>query len=117
MYAFELIQDGHWCQGALARDKHGISSEFYEPRAVKFCAAGAIGRVYTNVRERNEVGDRLSLLLDARRAGSTPGWNDAQERDVQEVISLLMDAELGMAPEYATEEIPLEVEECELVLL
>jgi hypothetical protein len=92
MTARELLADPvRWCQGAIARDAAGKSSETWNPRAVAWCVLGAVRKVYPQGLAEFQ---RLAKTLAARGFDSVSEWNDAPERTHAEVLALLEEVQL-----------------------
>ena len=89
--AAELIEpEGVWCQGRYAADKDGLAVPETDPRACRWCAAGAISRV------SHEMGDSFRAWSDtveflAQFVGflTTTDWNDVDGRQQSEVVAAL----------------------------
>lgn len=74
MRARDLIRKG-WTQGSAARDKEGRAVFCNDPKAVCFCALGALGRATL----RNSVKTRFKCngaLHDATCTSGLANWND-----------------------------------------
>lgn len=81
----ELLRQKGWCQGQSALSQEGIVVDATDPRAVRFCAFGAIEKSLGAVNTDDErVG---SLYADI--AGSLVDWNDKKGRTAEEVIAKL----------------------------
>lgn len=95
--AADLIEpEGAWTQGWFARDKEGEEVNITSPRAVCFCALGAIGRIAGDfgsftwrVREFAEAA--AGLAATATQVGLV-AFNDAPTRTQGEVVSALREA-------------------------
>lgn len=73
--AWKLL-DGRWTRGSYARDSEGRAVAYEDPRAVKFCALGAIFAVHG--KDRGEV-ERSKLQESLKKGNSVailPFWND-----------------------------------------
>jgi hypothetical protein len=86
MKAYELIEKTGWTQGAYARDEYGNTVLYTDPKAVCFCAMGAIRKVY----EFEEAFAPVQKL--ARVVGPVSDWNDNCTRE--EVIAELRELDI-----------------------
>lgn len=83
--AAELVGRG-WCQQASATDVQGFPVMVTDPRAVRWCADGAILATGAS-------GHAWSVLMRVLGSRYTvTEWNDAPERTQQEVIAALLRA-------------------------
>jgi hypothetical protein len=75
--ALELLEGDGWCQGVFARDRYGRQVNFASPRAVQYCAMGAVKRA---AREADPYDSRLedsaAAVLIAIVGKDPAGWND-----------------------------------------
>lgn len=78
----KLIEKG-WARGWFAKDKYGkIVDHFSDPRAVKFCAVGAIRRASNDVKASKEDMARARIALEFHLGLVTYSiveWNDKQK--------------------------------------
>lgn len=87
--AADLIEpEGRWTQSAAARDSQGTWVTSRDPRAVCWCAIGALNRAGDDlVLSSVAAGFVRDLIGDA--VGS---WNDTKGRTQAEVVKALRDA-------------------------
>jgi len=92
--AAQLVETG-WCQGTSALDAEGLPARWDSPKAVCFCAMGAIARALQDVSGWTQLkhSEAMTMVMGGLKfAGATTGlvkWNDAQERTRHEVATLL----------------------------
>jgi hypothetical protein len=84
MTALELIKRG-WTQGVAARNKRGNRVCFDSPRAIKWCAIGAIENAHGDTHAK--FTEATSKLLAVIQTQNITGWNDDPERTHAEVIA------------------------------
>jgi hypothetical protein len=100
MKAHELLKSPEfWCQDSPAEDWKGNKLQAHDPRAVKWCALGAIRKSYAS----SQWGEAMNRLLRALSV-SEPGlsqmtesdkacclmeWNDDRRRSFREVRDIL----------------------------
>lgn len=100
MKAHELLSSPHaWCQESPAEDTQGNKVQAFDPKAVKWCALGAIQKTYPPS-QWEEVMNRLLRALSVSEKGiaqltksdkacSLMEWNDDRAysfRDIREVL-------------------------------
>lgn len=105
MKAHELLNSpATWCRESPAKDPHGNKLQVFDPRAVKWCALGAIQKVYPPS-QWGEVMDCLLRTLSysewglaqmnkTDKACSIMEWNDDLQSSFQEVRQLLLNADI-----------------------
>ena len=105
MKAHELLSSPEaWCQDSPAEDTHGNKLQAFDPRAVKWCALGAIQKVYPPS-QWGETMDRLlrALCVSERglahmtksdKACCLMEWNDDQWATFQEIRDVLLSADI-----------------------
>jgi hypothetical protein len=105
MKAHELLSSPEaWCQDSPAEDTHGNKLQAFDPRAVKWCALGAIQKVYPPS-EWREIMDRLLRALSVSERGLAQmtksdkacclmEWNDDQGATFQEIRDVLLSADI-----------------------
>jgi hypothetical protein len=93
MKAHELLNSkDKWTQGSYSRDSEGFYCPINSPKAVKFCAAGAIYKCY-GIGGFNTMIDQLTIsLFGGRFNGNVSQWND--ENDFQTVHSKLRELDI-----------------------
>ena len=65
MKAHEILNSPEtWCRESPAEDSHGNKLHAFDPRAVKWCALGAIQKVYPS----SQWGEAMDCLLRTLRA-------------------------------------------------
>jgi len=87
-----MVQFGGWVQGVGARDGGGAVCQPEDPRAQRWCAAGAIRADARLRRGRHFVGQaERSLESFIRRLGwdNIAAWNDDEDRTAGEVADVL----------------------------
>jgi hypothetical protein len=105
MKAHELLNSSEaWCQESPAEDRQGNKLQALDPRAVKWCALGAIQKVYPppqwgeamdfllralNVSERG-----LAQMSKSDKACSLMEWNDDPQSSFLEVREILLVANI-----------------------
>ena len=93
-----------WCQQSPAEDNHGNKLQAADPRAVKWCALGAIQRTYPPTGWGAAM-DRVLLALNYSEAGlaqmnktdkacSLMEWNDDQQSSFQEIRGIFLNANI-----------------------
>ena len=100
MKAHELLNSAEaWCQESPAQDRQGNKLQAPDPRAVKWCALGAIQRAYP-VSEWGEAMDRLLRALSVSEQGLAQmtksdkacclmEWNDDGQTSFAEIGEIL----------------------------
>jgi hypothetical protein len=69
MKAYELLGSSNaWCQESPGEDAHGNKVDALDPEATKWCALGAIQKVYPPV-QWEEMMDRLLRALSVSETG------------------------------------------------
>jgi hypothetical protein len=101
--AHELLSCSEtWCQESPAQDRHGNKLQAFDPRAVKWCALGAIQKTYPSFGQ-GEAMDRLLLALSFSEAGLAQmnktdkacclmEWNDDRQSSFEEIRGIFLDA-------------------------
>lgn len=92
--AAALIEpEGAWGRNNYASDTRGEVVVACSPRAVCWCASGAIVRATGSDDAFNPLAMQARLALrDILGEGSIPAWNDARGRTQAEVVSALREA-------------------------
>ena len=105
MKAHELLSSLEaWCQESPAEDPHGNKLQAFDPRAVKWCALGAIQKAYPPS-QWGEAMDRLLRVLSVSEQGLAQmtksdkacclmEWNDDRRSSFQEVREILLSADI-----------------------
>jgi hypothetical protein len=105
MKAHELLNSAEaWCQESPAEDRQGNKLQALDPRAVKWCALGAIQRAYP-VSQWGEAMDRLLRALSVSEPGlaqmnksdkacSLMEWNDNRRNSFLDVRQILLFANI-----------------------
>ena len=105
MKAHELLTSPQtWCQQSPAEDKQGNKLQAADPRAVKWCALGAIQRTYPPTGWGDAM-DRVLLALNYSEAGlaqmnktdkacSLMEWNDDRQSSFQEIRGIFLNANI-----------------------
>jgi len=90
------IDDGHWIQGAFARDLEGKDVGILDPKACSFCMYGAIGKALHETLSRNlrlVVCDHLNRYIFNRfKADGIIKFNDSVCRTGEQASRVLRDA-------------------------
>jgi hypothetical protein len=105
MKAHELLSSTEtWCQESPAEDQQGNKLEAFDPRAVKWCALGAIQKTYPPtgwVAAMDRVLSALSYSdagLDQMTANdkacSLMEWNDDHQSSFQEIRETFLNADI-----------------------
>lgn len=94
MKAWELLDSPEkWCQNALALDAGGhIVLDCQSPRAVRWCAVGALLRCYGD--RTTEYGAARLKLYDIIGEEIISSWNNAPARTFEEVRNALIAADV-----------------------
>ena len=75
--AAALIKKNELSHGATARDRYGIHVASDNPRAVSYCALGAINKNTTDLQTYRDACDRLDTFL-----GKSPIlWSDSSDKE------------------------------------
>jgi hypothetical protein len=93
-----------WCQESPAEDQLGHKLQASDPRAVKWCALGAIQRTYPPSGWGDAM-DQVLLALNFSEAGlaqmnktdkacSLMEWNDDRQSSFQEIRGIFLDANI-----------------------
>jgi hypothetical protein len=105
MKAHELLSSPEaWCRESSGEDPHGKKLQAFDPRAVKWCALGAIQKVYSPL-QWGEMMDRLLRALSVSEQGLAQltksdkacclmEWNDDRRTTFQEVKDALLSADI-----------------------
>ena len=105
MKAHELLSSPvAWCQESPAEDPHGNKLQAFDPRAVKWCALGAIQKAYPPS-QWGEAMDRLLRVLSVSEQGLAQmtksdkacclmEWNDDRRSSFLEVREILLSADI-----------------------
>ena len=105
MKAHELLTSSEaWCQESPAEDLHGNKLQAFDPRAAKWCALGAIQKVYLPL-EWEEAMDRLLRVLSISEQGLAQmtksdkacclmEWNDDPQSTFEEIRNMLLSADI-----------------------
>jgi hypothetical protein len=105
MKAHELLKSPEaWCQGAPAEDAHGNKVAALHPQAVKWCALGAIQKVYPPSQWGEAIDNLLRALSfseqglaqmnNSDKACSLMEWNDDSRSSFLEVTTVLASADI-----------------------
>jgi hypothetical protein len=105
MKAHELLSSSEaWCQGSPAEDLQGIKIQALDPRAVKWCALGAVQKAYPSSQwgpaidcllRALSVSDRgLARMTRSDKACSLMEWNDARRSSFREIREILLSADI-----------------------
>ena len=105
MKAHELLNSPEtWCRESPAEDSQGNKLQTVDPRAVKWCALGAIQKVYPS----SQWGEAMDCLLrtlsisecglaqmnKSGKACSIMEWNDDRQTSYLEIKELLLNADI-----------------------
>jgi hypothetical protein len=105
MKAHELLSSPEvWCQESPAEDPHGKKLQAFDPWAVKWCALGAIQKLYPSS-QWGEAMDRLLRALSVSEQGlaqmsktdkacSLMEWNDDRRTSFEEIRNILLSADI-----------------------
>jgi hypothetical protein len=105
MKAHELLSSQEtWCQESPAKDAQGNKVQAFDPKAVKWCALGAIQKTYPPP-QWEEIMDRLLRALSVSEKGiaqltksdkacSLMEWNDDQAYSFEEIRGVLFEADV-----------------------
>ena len=105
MKAYELLTSSEaWCQESPAEDRQGNKLQALDPRAVKWCALGAIQKAYP-ASQWAEAMDRLLRALSVSDQGlaqmtksdkacSLMEWNDNPRCSFAELKEILLSADI-----------------------
>lgn len=102
--AADLIEPrGAWTQGYYARDEGGEQVEAEEPKAICWCAIGAMAHaIGREIATFDPVSRAEGYLIDAIGYHSIITWNDAPERTQADVVTAFRKAaELAREDEAA----------------
>ena len=103
--AHELLTSPRaWCQQSPAEDNQGNKLQAADPRAVKWCALGAIQKAYPPTGWGDAM-DRVLLALNYSEAGlaqmnktdkacSLMEWNDDRQSSFQEIRGIFLNANI-----------------------
>jgi hypothetical protein len=103
MKAHQLLSSSDiWCQESPAEDAHGNKVPAFHPQAVKWCALGALQKVYPPL-ELEEAMDRLLRALSVSEKGigrlskwdkacSLMEWNDDRNSSFRDIREILFEA-------------------------
>jgi hypothetical protein len=105
MKAHELLSSPEtWCRESPAEDRNGNKLQAFDPRAVKWCALGAIQKVYPSS-QWGQVMDCLLRTLGfsewglaqmnkSDKACSIMEWNDDRQSSYLEIEEILLSADV-----------------------
>ena len=87
----------HWIKGDYARDEHNMVASFYESRACKFCAKGAVFKAAYELGLPGMFSHTAVSVLDAfaLKKSSIPNivaFNDAPETKHEDLLGLIDEA-------------------------
>jgi hypothetical protein len=93
-----------WCQESPAKDARGNKLEAFDPKAVQWCALGAIQKIYP-VWQCAEAMDRVLRALCISKEGIAQlskidkacclmEWNDDQQTTFEEIKNILLAADV-----------------------
>ena len=105
MKAYELLNSSQkWCQESPAEDSQGNKLQAVDPRAVKWCALGAIQKTYTPAQwsdtmdtllRRLSVSERgLAQMNASDKACSIMEWNDDPQCSFEEIREILRNCDI-----------------------
>jgi hypothetical protein len=105
MKAHELLKSPDvWCQGSPAEDALGNKVAALDPRAVKWCALGAIQKAYPRSQWGGAMDDLLralsfseqglSQMNNSDKACSLMEWNDDGRCSFREIATVLLSADI-----------------------
>ena len=105
MKAHELLNSPEtWCQESPAEDPHGNKLQAFDPRAVRWCALGAIQKTYppsqwTDAMDRLlralSVSERgLAQMKKSDKACCLMDWNDDRQSSFLEIREILLRADI-----------------------
>jgi hypothetical protein len=105
MKAHELLSSPeNWCRESPAEDRNGNKLQAFDPRAVKWCALGAIQKVYPSS-QWGQVTDcplrtlsfsewGLAQMNKSDKACSIMEWNDDRQSSYLEIEEVLLSADV-----------------------
>ena len=105
MKAHELLNSPEtWCQESPAEDPQGNKLQAFDPRAVRWCALGAIQKTYPHS-QWAEAMHRLLRVLSVSERGLTQmtksdkacclmEWNDDRQSSFVEIREILLRADI-----------------------
>ena len=105
MKAHQLLSSPEtWCKESPAEDPQGNKVQAFDPRAVRWCALGAIQKAYPTARWGQAM-DRLLLGLNYSKWGlarmnqsdkacSIMEWNDDSQSSFREIREILLGGDL-----------------------
>ena len=105
MKAHELLTSpAKWCKESPAEDSQGNKLQARDPRSVKWCALGAIQRIYlspqwgeamNSVLRALSVSERgLAQMNNSDKACSLMEWNDDDQSSFAEIREILLEADI-----------------------
>jgi hypothetical protein len=105
MKAHELLTSPEtWCKESPAEDAQGNRIQAFDPRAVKWCALGAIQKTYPYSQWGNAMDSLLralslserglSQMNNSDKACSIMEWNDDQQNSFAEVREVLLQVDI-----------------------
>jgi hypothetical protein len=96
LHAAGVLVEKGWCQGAEARDAHGLPTAVGAADAAAWSLLGALQATTAAdpSTELQDIGDAVSALAEVIMDPSLANWNDAEARTKLEVLSVLKDAEV-----------------------
>jgi hypothetical protein len=105
MKAHELLSSPEtWCKDSPAEDLQGNRLQAFDPRAVKWCALGAIQKTYPywqwgeamdSVLRALSVSERgLAQMNKSDKACSIMEWNDDQQSSFAELRETLLEVDI-----------------------
>lgn len=83
--ARDLVARG-WCQGTMARTRHGCPTAWTLPDAASFCSVGAV-QAAAGASEGESVYEAFEFFADVIDRARIPKWNDAPGRTQAEVVA------------------------------
>jgi hypothetical protein len=105
MKAHQLLSSPQtWCKESPAEDPQGNKVQAFDPRAVRWCALGAIQKAYPTAQWEQAM-DRLLLGLNYSKWGlarmnqsdkacSIMEWNDDSQSSFREIREILLGGDL-----------------------
>jgi asparagine synthase (glutamine-hydrolysing) len=103
--AYKLLDSPEaWCQEAPAEDQHGNKLQAFDPRAVKWCALGAIQKTYDPsqweeamdcvLRALSVSEQGLARMSKSDKACCLMEWNDDRQNSLKEIWEILFSADI-----------------------
>ncbi|HEX4679018.1 MAG TPA: hypothetical protein VH210_07420 [Gaiellaceae bacterium] len=101
-----LVEKG-WCQGAEARDAHGLATAVGAADAAAWSLLGALQATTAAdpATRLQDIGEAVSALAEVIMDPSLANWNDSEARTKLEVLRVLKDAEVLALEEFVYPEL------------